>query len=277
MRSTNRMSNCRLPFRGAPFFFCFCALTLLSTAIVLMPVEARSVDEKVPVLVELFTSEGCSSCPSADRLLSKLWREQPVEGAYIVPLSEHVDYWNYLGWKDPFSQASLSARQNNYVNRIKSSSVYTPQMVVDGRLAFVGSSESQALAAIKQAITAPAAGLAITNYKNVAGTLSFDLKLSSLPPDCIGRPLALCFALVDDTTRSQVTSGENNGSRLNHISVVRNLEVVKRIKPTSTETAAINCQTTHQLPQSQSAQHIIVFLQDEENGTIWGVVRQAAK
>src|SRR3954452_17804240 len=125
---------------------------LTAMAALSSPAQAAS---RIPVLVELFTSEGCSSCPPADTLLGVLDEKQPIPGAEVIVVSEHVDYWNYIGWTDPFSSAVYSRRQQEYGRRLGLESVYTPQMVVDGQFQFVGSDERLATAAITRSARVP--------------------------------------------------------------------------------------------------------------------------
>src|SRR4051794_14486618 len=107
--------------------------------------------ERTPVLVELFTSEGCSSCPPADELLAELARTQPINGALIVPMALHVDYWNNLGWPDRFAGKAFTDRQHEYGDAMKLRGLYTPQMIVDGQTEFVGSDRDAARRAIERA------------------------------------------------------------------------------------------------------------------------------
>jgi len=163
------------------------------------------------VLVELFTSEGCSSCPPADAVLARLHREQPVPGVQLIVLSEHVDYWNSLGWKDPFSAALFSDRQGQY-----SGHIYTPQAVVDGRADVLGSDER----AIVRAVTA--AG------REPHGTLRLTATPSGVRIAVTGlsghSDAEVMVAVVEDGLVSQVERGENAGRTLAHTAVVRALQ-----------------------------------------------------
>src|SRR5882724_13421492 len=122
---------------------------------------AQAPPAATPVLVELFTSEGCSSCPPADLLLQRLQKTQPLKGIQVISLSEHVDYWNQLGWTDPFSSSFFSERQRRYAETFRGDGVYTPQMVVDGRAQLVGSDSQTALRAIAEAAKARKASVVL--------------------------------------------------------------------------------------------------------------------
>ncbi len=138
----------------------------------ILEVEVPSVESKrSPVIVELFTSEGCSSCPPADKVLAELENTQPVAGAEIIALSEHVDYWNYIGWSDPFSSEAFSARQGAYASVFNNDGVYTPQMVVDGQAEFVGSNSEKARTAIARLAKIPKAEVTIDFVSAIKGTM----------------------------------------------------------------------------------------------------------
>jgi hypothetical protein len=168
-----------------------------------------------PVLVELYTSEGCSSCPPADRALKFLAEQQPVANAEIIPLAFHVDYWDHLGWKDRFSSATYSRRQELYVEQFGVGSSYTPEMVVDGRSEFIGSDTGRAAKTIEHA--------AEQEKGNVSATLDggqIEVSISALSEH---HPATVFLAVTEDGITSNVKSGENAGSTFEHSSVVRSL------------------------------------------------------
>ena len=176
-----------------------------------------------PVLIELFTSEGCSSCPPADALLQELDKTQPVNGARVVVLSEHVDYWNHLGWRDPYSSRFFTDRQESYVRHFGLASPYTPQIVVDGTTQFVGNDLQQAGQAIEKARQGEEVPVLLSS---VSWESPFMLRahvdagsLSELPP----ANADVFFAVALDHAESQVLRGENEGRRLHHVAVILSL------------------------------------------------------
>lgn len=181
--------------------------------------------QRVPVLLELFTSEGCSSCPPADDLLTRLEQTQPVDGAEVIALSEHVDYWNRLGWTDPYSSSEFSARQNDYARAFDTDGAYTPQMVVDGRAQFVGSDSGRARKAIASASRDSKAAVTVSLASEYAraGSITLDVRAERPPSVSEGDSAEVLLAITESGLRSSVSRGENAGRRLSHTAVVRKL------------------------------------------------------
>src|SRR5271167_2309213 len=127
----------------------------LITLVLLVVCAVSGSSAETPVVIELFTSEGCSSCPPADALLVDLSRKSPPNGTKLILLGEHVDYWNYIGWTDRFSSAQFSQRQNSYAKDFHLATVYTPQMVIDGRLELVGNDATEVYRSIGKAAAEP--------------------------------------------------------------------------------------------------------------------------
>jgi len=176
------------------------------------------------VVVELFTSEGCSSCPPADELLKRLSHEGVVPGVRVLTLAEHVDYWDRLGWRDPFSSPGFSNRQSEYETRVfHSGSVYTPQVVIDGRLQAVGSDVNAVRSAIARAAQDLKVGVVVTAQPDDAGHLRVQVEVAPAPGVVIAQRADVIVALTEDQLTSDVQRGENRGRRLRHGAVVRSL------------------------------------------------------
>lgn len=176
---------------------------------------------KSPVLVELFTSEGCSSCPPADNLLIMLDRDQPVDGAEIITLGFHVDYWDHDGWKDRFSSAEYTKRQEAYAKQFDSGQTYTPQAVIDGKVETVGNNDRK----VKDAISSRVSVAKATISAEMAGEkIKFDI--SDIPSK---KASTVYLAVAENGLVSDVGAGENGGQRLSHVSVVRDLRAVGKI------------------------------------------------
>lgn len=214
-----------------------------------------------PVLVELFTSEGCSSCPPADRLLERLDRDPTVAGAQTIVLSEHVDYWNHLGWRDPFSSAAFSQRQAGYARRFGIEGPYTPQMIVDGSTEFVGSDAAKAESAIRQAAQHPKTVIRLQPVKPGGELL---LEVDPLPR---GKG-EIYLARALDRATSSVQRGENEGRTLRHVAVVQDLQQIGSIG-------------THggfrkSIPAPAQGSRLVIFVQEGESGPVLGAAMYAS-
>jgi hypothetical protein len=207
--------------------------------------------EPAPVLAELFTSEGCSSCPPADRLLQQLDRTQPVPGARIIVLSEHVDYWNQLGWRDPFSLPQFSRRQEQYA-RVLGAEVATPQIVVDGRIAVLGNDAEAVQKAVARAAGRIKAPVRLAEVKRDAGEAAVHVSIAALAK---GRA-EVWIAVADEADRSSVAKGENAGRTLTHVAVVRTLAKAGRVDKSE------GMEKTVRVPVGAAPGRIVVFLVD---------------
>jgi len=220
-------------------------------------------DNKGFAVIELFTSEGCSSCPPADAVVAKIEKESAGKPIYI--LAFHVDYWNNLGWKDAFSSAAYSHRQNQYAGWLHSGEVYTPQIVVNGKTEFVGSEEGTLRNAIKAGLQKDAtAQITLSNIKLDNGKADLQYQTQGNSANTV-----LLLAVVQKSAQTKVERGENGGRTLSHVQIVRSLQTIA-LKG-NTGTAAVS------LPKGFDAQgsELIAFLQDTSTGAITGATKAA--
>jgi hypothetical protein len=202
---------------------------------------------RAPVLVELFTSEGCSSCPPADQLLAQL-------DPQAIVLSEHVDYWDHQGWKDRFSSPAFTQRQESYARQFNLGGVYTPEMVIDGAAEFNGSDAQRAANEISRAERRPKATVRLS--RTVAG---FSVEVDGAPG-----PAAVFLALAEDSGTSQVSAGENNGRSLHHVAIVQSIRKIGSVKRGAGFSQEIP------LPPEAASARVVVFLQESGPGRVSG-------
>ena len=218
------------------------------------------------VLVELFTSEGCSSCPPADDLLRQMNGKLSGYGQLIVGISEHVTYWNSQGWTDPFSASVYTDRQNSYGSRFHIDSVYTPQIVVNGEQQVMGSDGNAVLRAIRETDHPSQLAVHIVSTTVDGNALVVTYTIQGSKP-AHGADL---FAIVaDDADESKVLRGENSGHNLTHVSVARSITRIASVKDTSAT------ESTARLPLGSgphsSAQHLVLFVQSAHLGPVLSV------
>ena len=264
-----RMMRFRLSIAGV------IAISLLTTVLSFRYIHAASVPARPsggdtprsPVLVELFTSEGCSSCPPADALLEKLDRSQSVSGAELIVLSEHVDYWNGIGWKDPYSSREYSERQSAYAAQFGLGSIYTPQMVVDGHFEFVGSDERRASQAIKEAARASKARVSISLSSSDGNAITVHVEAGPLPSSADTQSAGVFLAIADNSDESQVSGGENSGRKLQHVGVLRKLTRIGAVDASAGFSRDIDLDLKS---RNHGNLRIVVIVQEAEVGRVLG-------
>ena len=169
-------------------------------------------------LIELFTSEGCSSCPPADEALEEI--QKKYNDKDVLVLSYHVDYWNKLGWKDIFSDVSFTQRQEYYSNIFRLNNIYTPQVVVNGKKEFLGSDKSKLISSIEEQLTEKsAASIKLNAVQNTDEKI--DVHYSAEGTDAKKEQAIL--VLIQKMATNEIKKGENNGRTLHHINIVRNI------------------------------------------------------
>ncbi len=254
------------------------AICVLTTMFSFRFIHAESVPQgpshdgtpRSPVLVELFTSEGCSSCPPADALLERLDRSRQVSGADLIVLSEHVDYWNDIGWKDPYSSHEYSERQSAYAAQFGLGSIYTPQMIVDGRFEFVGSDEQSAKEAIQNATKVMKTPVSISSSLSDEKMAVFHIETGPtgpLPSSSTAESAGIFVAIADDSHESHVSRGENAGRTLKHVAVLRNLIRIGAVDKSAGFTREMNLDLSAKNPGNL---RIAVIVQEADAGRVWG-------
>jgi hypothetical protein len=247
----------------------FPVLATLSAALTISANNAAAQTNKTPVLVELFTSEGCSSCPPADALLAKLDHDQPMSSVEIIVLGEHVDYWDNGGWHDRFSSHQYTDRQTQYSTRLHvDNGIYTPQMIVDGTDQFVGNDVAHARKAIQSA--AQTSKIQLTLSHPVVDGHKVSASISSSGPTAAQSHADIYAALVDPTDTTEVRGGENGGHRLQHAGVVRTLKRVGSLKDLAAGPLSFNLSAPGDAKPAEM--RLVVFAQQNGQGAVLGAV-----
>jgi hypothetical protein len=248
---------------------CFAGLICMGSSVALTGNHATATGAAAPILVELFTSEGCSSCPPADVTLEKMDSLQPVPGAQLIVLSEHVDYWNHDGWTDPYSSASITSRQNSYVRALGLKTAYTPQIFIDGTAELRLNDPAQASQIFQKAVSVSKVLVRITSATiegNEPAIVQGTIEAESGPEQ---HSADVNVAVALDHVESQVSGGENRGRHLVHVAVV--LEITKVGKLQKGKSFRQDFRVKLNLPHTSSSDiRIVAFIQETGPGQVLG-------
>jgi hypothetical protein len=232
---------------------------------------APSAVHRTPVVVELFTSEGCSTCPPADALVASLALQQPIEDAEVIALEEHVDYWNELGWVDPFSSRGWTARQYVYSEILGNGNPYTPQMVVDGRTEFAGNQARKARQTIAEsAHTEKTQVTLLQGNSGKPGEEHLSVKIGKLPGAKPHDTAEVWLAITETGLHSAVKRGENAGEDLHHAAIVRSIQKIGEAK--AGEETSFAGDVSAAVPAEWKRENLkaVVFVQEKKGRRILG-------
>jgi len=226
---------------------------------------------RTPVVVELFTSEGCSSCPPADALLARLAEERLAGNVQLIALEEHVDYWNDLGWADPFSSRDWTSRQYVYSGALGNGNPYTPQMVVDGTVEFVGSHAQRARETILKAANKTKIPVMLAQGNtNGTGTGNFSVKVGKLEGTSRDDSAEVWLAITETGLHSAVTRGENAGEDLHHAAVVRSMRKIGEAKADGETSLAGDASVPLQKEWKRENLRAVLLVQEKKSRRILG-------
>jgi hypothetical protein len=226
----------------------------------------------VPVLVELFTAEGCSSCPPADAWLLQLDKVQPLTGAQLIVLSEHVNYWDHDGWKDPYSSSQVTERQADYARGFRIDSPYTPQVVVNGTVNLKLSDSQSVRQTFQQAAKASTLPVTITSVAIDAGNPAILRARVEVDGSSAERSADIYEAVALDHAESQVLRGENGGKHLMHVAVVQQFAKIGKIEKGKTFSRAIELKLKPGTDPKNT--RLVIFVQEAGPGKVLGAALQ---
>lgn len=228
-------------------------LTLIIASLSLFKADNTPKDNFKPVVVlELFTSQGCSSCPSADKLLKEV--KQTYNAKDVITLSYHVDYWDYIGWKDPFAKAAFTNKQRVYGQKFYSSSIYTPQIVINGKEHFVGSQRNTMNIKLKSYLSKPSSNQVIISNSRIDGSkVNFDYNIKG---DISNKSIRL--ALVINDRETYVKRGENRSRTLKNSNIV-----VSEFNFNLKETSGLGQISIPELVKNDDQLRVVVIVEDE--------------
>jgi len=255
--------------------FAFIFLSLIPATVLVRPYWQASSGavqtDRTPVVVELFTSEGCSSCPPADALLARMSEGRVAPNAQLIALEEHVDYWNDQGWTDPFSSSDWTSRQYVYSGILKNGNPYTPQMVVDGTVEFVGNNGQKAREAILNAASKAKILVVLTQANSdKARKGNFSVKVGRLEGTTPSDAAEVWLAITETGLHSAVTRGENAGSDLHHAAIVRSMRKIGEAKADGETSFAGEASVSLQKEWKRENLKAVLFVQEKKSRRILG-------